>query len=103
VQLFHEVQRARTRGRLDPSWLTRNAAWTDVNAAIFDSAHGFSGCVPGIHEVLRRAGLLESVACLDPHEQLSPGQAREISRVARENPWLTDDAFTASNRDRWLG
>ncbi|HEY0944953.1 MAG TPA: dihydrodipicolinate synthase family protein [Opitutaceae bacterium] len=102
VQLFREVQRARTRHRIDPSWLTRNAAWTDANAAVFDSAHGFAGCLPGIHEVLRRAGLLESVACLDPHEQLSPGQAREISRVARENPWLTDDAFTSSNRDRWL-
>ncbi|HEU5080843.1 MAG TPA: dihydrodipicolinate synthase family protein [Opitutaceae bacterium] len=102
VQLFREVQRARMRRRIDPLWLTRNAAWTDANAAIFDSAHGFSGCLPGIHEVLRRAGLLQSVACLDPHEQLSTGQADEITRVARENPWLTDEVFTAENRHRWL-
>lgn len=102
VQLFREVQRARTRDRIDPSWLTRNAAWTDVNAAIFDSAHGFAGCLPGIHEVLRRAGLLESVACLDSHERLSPGQADRISRVAQENLWLTDDAFTSDNLHRWL-
>ncbi|HEX2100172.1 MAG TPA: dihydrodipicolinate synthase family protein, partial [Candidatus Synoicihabitans sp.] len=102
VAIFSEVQRVRRRGRIDATWLTRNAAWTDVNAAIFDSAHGFAGCLPGIHEVLRRAGLLDSVACLDPHERLSPGQAREISRVAREHSWLVDDTFTAENRDRWL-
>src|SRR5256885_9558356 len=35
----------------------------------------------GLHEVLRRQGLLEGIWCLDPNETLSPGQFEEISRV----------------------
>ncbi len=102
VTLFRELQRARSRGRIDQLWLTRNAALTDANAAIFDSAHRFAGCLPGIHEVLRRQGLLATTACLDPHEQLSPGQAREITRVSQAYPWLCDDDFVAKHRASWL-
>lgn len=103
VALLAEIKRARAAGApLDAAWLTRNAALTDANAAIFDAAHDFAGCLPGIHEVLRRAGLLSTTACLDPHEQLSPGQAREISRVAAAYPWLVDDTFVQKNRARWL-
>jgi Dihydrodipicolinate synthase/N-acetylneuraminate lyase len=102
VALFRELQRARARGRIDTTWLTRNAALTDANAAIFDSAHRFAGCLPGIHEVLRRQGLLATTACLDPHERLSPGQAREISRVAAAYPWLCDDDFVEKHRAKWL-
>ena len=39
---------------------------TDANAAIFDPAHRFHGCIPGIHEILRRQGLLAGRWCLDP-------------------------------------
>ncbi len=102
VRLFAEVKRARARSRLDASWLDRNAALTDANAALFDSAHNFAGCLPGIHEVLRRQGLLASTACLDPHERLSPGQAAELTRVAAAYPWLVDDDFVAVNVHRWL-
>jgi dihydrodipicolinate synthase/N-acetylneuraminate lyase len=102
VTLFRQLHRERRRGRLSRAWLSRNAALTDANAAIFDSAHGFAGCLPGIHEVLRRRGLLSTTACLDPHERLSPGQAAEISRVTAAYPWLTDDAFVAQNLSRWL-
>lgn len=102
VTMFRELQRARSRERIDRLWLTRNAALTDANAAIFDSAHGFAGCLPGIHEVLRRQGLLATTTCLDPHEKLSAGQAREISRVAAAYPWLCDDEFVARHRDTWL-
>ncbi|MFD4194316.1 dihydrodipicolinate synthase family protein [Amycolatopsis thermoflava] len=77
-------------------------ALTDANAAIFDAAHGFHGCVPGIHEVLRRQGLLAGRWCLDPAEQLSPGQADEIDRVSREYPELTDDEFVAEHIEDWL-
>ncbi len=66
---------------------------TDANAAIFDSAHQFRGCIPGIHEILRRQGLLEGRWCLDPHEDLSPGQMEEIDRVCRSYPHLQDDTF----------
>jgi dihydrodipicolinate synthase/N-acetylneuraminate lyase len=88
--------------RLDRAWLARAASLTDANGAIFDAAHGFAGCIPGIHEVLRRQGLLRGTWCLDPHEQLSPGQAADIDRVCRSYPELTDDAFVAERLDRWL-
>jgi dihydrodipicolinate synthase/N-acetylneuraminate lyase len=102
VSLFREIQRARSRVRLDRSWATRNAALTDANAAVFDAEHDFAGCLPGIHEVLRRQGLLETTHCLDPHERLSPGQAGELTRVTSAYPWLVDDAFVKSNLARWL-
>jgi len=75
---------------------------TDANAAIFDSAHGFHGCIPGIHEILRRQGLLEGRWCLDPNEELSPGQMDEIERVCHSYPHLQDDAFVQENMDDWL-
>ncbi|HSA57321.1 MAG TPA: dihydrodipicolinate synthase family protein, partial [Gemmatimonadaceae bacterium] len=60
------------------------------------------GSIPGIHEILRRQGLLRGVWCLDPKERLSPGQSAEIDRVLRAYPGLTDDAFVAEHLDRWL-
>ena len=74
----------------------------DANAAIFDAANGFAGCIAGVHEVLRRQGLMEGTWCLDPNETLSPGQTEEIERVCRAYPHLTDDAFVRDNLDRWL-
>ncbi len=102
VRLFAEIKRTRAKARLDPVWLTRNAALTDANSAVFDTANGFVGCIPGIHEVLRRQGFLRSIACLDPHERLSPGQSAELDRVTRDYPWLADDEFVATNLARWL-
>jgi dihydrodipicolinate synthase/N-acetylneuraminate lyase len=90
-------------GTIDSEWLSRANHLTEANAAIFDAANGFAGCIPGIHEVLRRQGLLAGTWCLDVHERLSPGQAREIDRVLQAHPELTDDDFVAENRDRWLG
>jgi hypothetical protein len=75
---------------------------TDANAAFFDAANGFAGCIAGIHEVLRRQGLLETIRCLDAHEVLSPGQVEEIDRVYRAYPHLADDAFVAEHLDAWL-
>ena len=82
--------------------LREGAALTEANAAIFDAAHGFAGCIPGIHEVLRRQGLMAGTWCLDPRETLSPGQAREIDRVYRSYPFLSDDDFVAERLDGWL-
>lgn len=82
--------------------LTLGNQITDMNAAIFDAANGYRGCIAGIHEVLRRQGLLEGIWCLDPHEQLSPGQAEEISRVCRSYPELTDDDFVRDNLEKWI-
>ena len=82
--------------------LARAVEVTDANAAFFDAANGFAGCIAGLHEVLRRQGLLEGLWCLDPAEALSPGQREEIDRVYAAYPHLNDDAFVAENRDAWL-
>ena len=82
--------------------LTLAAQITDSNAAFFDSANNFAGCITGIHEVLRRQGLLEGIWTLNEKETLSPGQKEEIERVYRAYPELNDDAFVAENLDRWL-
>lgn len=97
VELLDRI-RTRPTARL----LEEGAALTDANSAIFDARNRFAGCIPGIHEVLRRQGLLAGTWCLDPEERLSPGQAAEIDRVTRWYPFLTDDAFVAENLDRWL-
>ena len=73
--------------------LTKGIEVTDMNAAIFDSANSFHGCIPGIHEVLRRQGLLEGRWCLNPNEELSAGQMEEIDRVCSAYPHLIDDDF----------
>lgn len=87
---------------LDSRWLTRDADTTDANGAFFDAANDYRGVIAGLHEVLRRQGLLEDIWCLDPQEGLGPGQAAEIDRVYASYPDLNDDAFIAKHRDRWL-
>ena len=83
-------------------YLTLAQQITDANAALFDPGHGFHGCIPGIHEILRRQGLLEGRWCLDPNEELSPGQSAEIDRVCKSYPHLQDDAFVQEHLDEWL-
>ncbi|MDZ7392047.1 MAG: dihydrodipicolinate synthase family protein [candidate division KSB1 bacterium] len=75
---------------------------TDCNSAFFDAAHGFAGCIVGIHEVLRRQGLLQGTWTLDPQERLSPRQKAEIDRVYAAYPHLNDDDFVRANLDKWL-
>ena len=82
--------------------LALGAELTEANAALFDPAHGFAGCIPGIHEVLRRQGLLAGRWCLDPHEELSPGQAEAIDRVVARYPHLTDDEFVKERVEKWM-
>ena len=84
------------------AWLVRRAQVTDCNAAVFDVANGFAGCIAGCHEVLRRQGLLEGIECLDPAETLGPGQAAELDRVQAAYPHLDDSAFVRQHRERWL-
>jgi dihydrodipicolinate synthase/N-acetylneuraminate lyase len=100
VQLLDQTRQIPRSG--NSHWLTPASALTDANGAIFDARNRFAGCIPGIHEVLRRQGLLRGTWCLDPREQLSPGQSREIDRVVRAYPELVDDAFVAEHVDRWL-
>jgi dihydrodipicolinate synthase/N-acetylneuraminate lyase len=90
VGLLAGIKEARVTGEYAPSLLSYGAALTDANGAVFDAKNNFRGCIPGIHEVLRRQGLLEGTWCLDPDETLSPGQAEEIARVERSYPEVTD-------------
>jgi hypothetical protein len=75
---------------------------TDSNAAFFDAANHFAGCIAGLHEVFRRQGLLEGVWLLNPSEGLSPGQKEEIDRVYNAYPDLNDDSFVRENLAKWL-
>ena len=86
----------------EPDLLRLAIETTDANAAVFDVANHFAGCIAGVHEILRRQGLLEGTWCLDPEETLSPGQSDEIDRVLRMYPHLNDDAFVEKHRDDWL-
>jgi dihydrodipicolinate synthase/N-acetylneuraminate lyase len=100
VEHLAEIKRHATN--IPSHLLTLAQQITDANAALFDPAHQFHGCIPGIHEILRRQGLLAGRWCLDPHEDLSPGQAEEIDRVGRLYPHLQDDEFIREHLDEWL-
>lgn len=103
VELLTQVHEAISRGDSVPSeLLTLSLQITDANAALFDPQHDFAGCIPGIHEVLRRQGLLAGRWCLNPEEELSPGQMQEIDRVYSGYPHLNDDSFVAAHLDEWL-
>ncbi|MNW38624.1 Dihydrodipicolinate synthetase family protein [compost metagenome] len=104
VDLFNAIVEVRERGGAIPGeWLTRGQEITDVNAALFDPSHDFHGSIPGIHEVLRRQGLLAGRWCLNRDEELSPGQLAEIDRVYGAYPHLNDDAFVRQHLMKWLG
>jgi dihydrodipicolinate synthase/N-acetylneuraminate lyase len=102
VEMLDGLKAARARDSIPSEWLAHAARLTDANGAIFDAANGFRGCIAGIHEVLRRQGLLSGVWCLNPHERLSDGQSAEIERVMRAYPELCDDEFVAANLDSWM-
>jgi Dihydrodipicolinate synthetase family len=102
VEIVEEIRSARETDALHSGWLTRAAALTDANGALFDVRHAFAGCIAGLHEILRRQRLMSGIWCLDPNEGLSSGQLEEIDRVTRVHPELTDDDFVAANVDDWL-
>lgn len=96
VELLAAIKHTLANGYSEiDSMLSTNIAVTDMNAAIFDPAHAFHGCITGVHEVLRRQGLMEGIWTLNPKETLSPGQYEEITRVIEAYPHLIDDAFVA--------
>jgi Dihydrodipicolinate synthetase family len=102
VELFDRLKKAAAEPAVSAEILALDARVTDCNAAFFDVANAFHGCIAGCHEVLHRQGLLEGIWCLNPQEGLSPGQAELIDRVSRDHADLADDAFVAANLERWL-
>ncbi|MFJ5993154.1 dihydrodipicolinate synthase family protein [Lentzea sp. NPDC092896] len=82
--------------------LATGADLVEVNAAVFDVAHGFAGCVAGVNEVLRQQGLLASSLCLAEDEVLSPGQSELIADVRKRFPALLDEEFVEEHRNAWL-
>lgn len=96
VEMFREIKKLMPGEPIPAKWMTVAAQVTDVNSAFFDTRNNFAGCIAGMHEVLRRQGLMKGIWCLDPDESLSPGQAEEIDRVYRLYPDLNDDAFVAA-------
>jgi hypothetical protein len=103
VELLRECHAvAQAGGPVPKSLLQRSVQVTDCNAAFFDAANQFAGCIAGLHEVLRRQSLLEGIWCLNPAETLSPGQREEIDRVYQAYPLLNDDEFVREGRESWL-
>ncbi len=102
VDLLKQIQQIRKTDSIAMEWLSKNQALTDANSAVFDVANQFAGCIPGVHEVLRRQGLLPSNRCLDPNEVLSRDQAEELDRVVEAYSWLVDDDFVRGNLAKWL-
>jgi len=103
VQLLGECHEAADgEGSVTLRLLKKSMQITDCNAAFFDAANHFAGCIAGLHEVLRRQGLFEGIWCIDPRETLSEGQQEEIDRVYAAYPELNDDEFVQAKRDDWL-
>ncbi len=102
VDLLNDCQEIGRDNFVSQDLLKRSVEVTDANAAFFDAANGFAGCIAGLHEVLRRQGLLEGIWCLDPQEGLSKGQMKEIDRVYAAYPHLNDDGFVQQGLDEWL-
>lgn len=101
VKLLENIQQSNYNVDVQ-QFLSLNVKITDSNAAFFDAANNFAGCIVGLHEVLRRQGFLEGLWTLDENESLSPGQLEEIDRVYAQYPELNDDGFVSENIDKWL-
>jgi hypothetical protein len=103
VELLNDIKKAKySNNGIERGWLTKNIKVTDSNAAFFDSKNSFKGCIAGLHEVLKRQGLLKGIWCLDSNENLSLGQFEEIDRVYKNYPELNDDDFVKRNIESWI-
>jgi len=103
VETLETIKAARSSENFDPADFAELASQvTEMNHFLFDFDNSFHGCISGVHEILRRQGLLEGTWCLNPNEVLSSGQSEALTRVSEAYPHLTDDAFVAENLERWM-
>ena len=106
VELLEQIQKAVAMGKneIPVELFVRSAMLTDCSGAIYDAANNFCGQIAGIHEILRRQGLLPGpgIWCFDPEKRLSPGQIEEIDRVYRSYPALNDDGFVFTHLREWF-
>lgn len=101
VEIFEKTQVEKKNDSVSAEMLTLAAEVTDTNSAFFDTAHNFSGCIAGLHEILHRQGLMKNIYCLNPDETLSEGQFEELDRIHEMYPHLNDDDFIAKHIDEW--
>ncbi len=90
VKLFNKIKQSK---EVTEELMVLAGQVTDMNAVLFDARNNYKGCIPGVHQMLKRQGLLKGIWCLDPNENLSKGQAEEIERTCKAYPHLTDDEF----------
>ncbi len=93
VEIFNRCRETRETGIVPAELLTVAEHLTEANGAVFDVANRFAGCIPGMHYILKKQGLMETVHCLNPEETLSEGQAEEIDRLWAAYPEIADDSF----------
>jgi len=95
VEIFEACRSARESGKIPGGLMTLAEHLIEANGAVFDVENRFAGCIPGLHYVLMKQGLMEGTWCLNPEEVLSPGQAEAIDQVGTLYPELMDDTFVA--------
>jgi dihydrodipicolinate synthase/N-acetylneuraminate lyase len=103
VKLLRQIQTWRGTGApyLPKAWLSYGASLTEANAAVFDAANAFAGCIPGILHVLKAQGLVQTELTFDEQEVLTAGQSKLIRSVRERHPELCDDTFVAEHVDKW--
>lgn len=101
VELLEKLK-ALDRSAIPDEYLSLAVHTLDANAVLFDAENDFAGCIPGIHEILRRQGLLAGRWCLNTDEVLSPGQIEEIDRICKNYPHLNDDDFVKQHLDEFI-
>ena len=101
VELFELCKQEKKKSSISAEMLSLANAVTDTNAVLFDGANKFAGCIPGLHYVLKKQGLMKSLNCINPDEKLSPGQVQEFERIYSMYPYLFDDDFVKENIDTW--
>lgn len=101
VEIFELCKSEKGKKQISEKMLALANAVTDTNAVLFDGANGFAGCIPGLHYVLKKQGLMKSLNCINPKEVLSLGQVEEFERIYAIYPELFDDDFVKDNIEKW--